>query len=160
MARFEGMKVIGLSDAGETDLVDADVDLGIRGAITPVPGGGTVRIGAPTDASGIPVGTTVAAVTGDGTTEVLMELPSPDVVVHTCVSPSGRYAAITVAPDAVDNPYDRYRLPLPESLESRIVEIATGAARAGKPGVRGEAPAETVVTLSGFDLSWCQVPPG
>jgi hypothetical protein len=160
VARFEGMKVIGLSDAGETDLVDADVDLGIRGAITPVPGGGTVRIGAPTDASGIPVGTTVTAVTGDGTTEVLMELPSTDVVVHTCVSPSGRYAAITVAPDAVANPYDRYRLPLPESLESRIVEIATGAARAGKPGVRGEAPADTVVTLSGFDLSWCQVPPG
>ena len=145
VARFEGMKVIDLSDASETDLVAADVDLGLRGAITPIPGGGTVRIGAPTDASGIPVGTTVAAVAADGATDVLQNLPSTDVAVHTCVSPSGRYAAITVAPDAVGNPYDRYRLPLPGRLESHIVEIATG---------------REVVVLSGFDLSWCQVPPG
>ena len=145
VARFEGMKVIDLSDASETDLVAADVDLGLRGAITPIPGGGTVRIGAPTDASGLPVGTTVAAVAADGATDVLMDLPSTDVAVHTCVSPSGRYAAITVAPDAVGNPYDRYRLPLPGRLESHIVEIATG---------------REVVVLSGFDLSWCQVPPG
>ena len=145
VARFDGMRVIDLSDAAETDLVAADEDLGLRGAITPVPGGGTVRVGAPTDASGIPVGTTVAAVAADGATDVLMELPSTDVVLHTCVSPSGRYAAITVAPDAVANPYDRYRLPLPERLESHIVEIATG---------------EEVVALSGFDVSWCQVPPG
>ena len=56
------MRVIDLSDAAETDLVAADEDLGLRGAITPVPGGGTVRVGAPTDASGIPVGTTVEVV--------------------------------------------------------------------------------------------------
>jgi hypothetical protein len=74
-----------------------------------------------------------------------MDLPSTDVVVHTCVSPSGRYAAITVAPDAVANPYDRYRLPMPGNLESRVVEIATGT---------------PVVTVPGFDVSWCQVPPG
>jgi hypothetical protein len=65
-------------------------------------------------------------------------------VLQTCVSPSGRYVAVLVAPDAVANPYDRYQLPMPESLESRVVEIAT----------RTE-----VVALSGFDLSWCQVPP-
>ena len=75
-----------------------------------------------------------------------MDLPSTDVVLQTCVSPSGRYAAITVAPDAVANPYDRYRLPLPERLETHIVEIATTATE--------------VVALSGFDVSWCQVPPG
>lgn len=145
VARFEGMKVIDLSDASESDLVAADADLGLRGAITPVPGGGTVRVGAPTDEAGIPIGTTVASVAADGTTDVLRELPSTDVVLHTCVSPSGRYAAITVAPDAVGNPYDRYRLPLPGRLESHIVEISTG---------------REVVVLSGFDVSWCQVPPG
>ena len=48
--------MIDLSDAAETDLVAADEDLGLRGAITPVPGGGTVRVGAPTDESGIPIG--------------------------------------------------------------------------------------------------------
>jgi hypothetical protein len=145
VARLDGMKVIDLADATETDLIAADADLGLRGAITPMPGTGTVRIGSPTDESGLPVGTTVAAVDSDGATEVLAELPSTDVALHTCVSPSGRYAAVTVAPDAVANPYDRYRLPLPERLESRIIEVATG---------------EQVVTLSGFDVSWCQVPPG
>jgi hypothetical protein len=33
---------------------------------------------------------------------------------------------------------------MPEDLESRVVEIASGT---------------EVVALSGFDLSWCQVPP-
>ena len=145
VARFEGMRSIDLSDASESDLVATDVDLGLRGAITPVPGGGTVRVGAPTNEAGIPIGTTVASVGADGTTDVLRGLASTDVALHTCVSPSGRYAAITVAPDAVGNPYDRYRLPLPQRLESHIVEIATG---------------REVVVLSGFDVSWCQVPPG
>lgn len=145
VARFEGMKVIDLADASETDLVAPDVDLGLRGAITPIPGGGTVRVGAPTDDSGLPVSTTVAAVDADGATTELMDLPAGDVVLQTCVSPSGRYAAVLVAPDIVQNPYDRYRLPLPGELESRIVEIGTG---------------KNVVTLAGFDMSWCQVPPG
>lgn len=52
---------------------------------------------------------------------------------------------ITLAPDAAANPYDRYRLPLPERVETRIVEIATG---------------EEVVGFGGFALSWCQVPAG
>ena len=85
-----------------------------------------MRIGAPTDEAGIPIGTTVAVVTSDGGTDVLMDVPSTDVVLQTCVSPSGRYAAVLVAPDAVANPYDRYQLPLPERLESRVIEIADG----------------------------------
>ena len=142
--RIDGLAAIDLADAGETELVAPDVDLGLRGAITPVPGGGTVRIGAPTDDAGIPIGTTVAFVTSDGDTDVLMDVPSTDVVLHTCVSPSGRYAAVLVAPDAVANPYDGYQLPMPERLESRVIEIATGT---------------EVVSLNGFDISWCQVPP-
>lgn len=142
--RIDGLAAIDLADAGETELVAPDIDLGLRGAITPVPGGGTVRIGAPTDEAGIPIGTTVAFVTSDGDTDVLMDVPSTDVVLQTCVSPSGRYAAVLVAPDAVANPYDGYQLPMPERLESRVIEIATGT---------------EVVSLNGFDISWCQVPP-
>ncbi|SFR87428.1 hypothetical protein SAMN04487846_0158 [Microbacterium sp. cf046] len=142
--RVDGMSVIDLADASESPLVTPDVDLGLQGDITPMPGSGTVRIGAPTDESGIPVGTTVAAVADDGGTDVLMELPASDVALQTCVSPSGRYVAVLVAPDAVANPYDGYQLPLPGQVESRVVEIATGT---------------EVVSLHGFDLSWCQVPP-
>jgi hypothetical protein len=142
--RIDGLSVIDLTDASETPLVAPAEDLGLAGAVTPVPGGGTVRLAAPTDESGFPIGTTVAAVAPDGTAEVLADLSSTEAALHTCVSPSGRYAAVLVAPDAAANPYDRYRLPLPERVESRIIEIATG---------------DQVVSLSGFDLSWCQVPP-
>lgn len=142
--RGDGPVVINLSDAAESPLVEPDRALGGPGPITAVPGGGTVRLAAPADESGRPTGTTVAFVSDSGATEVLLEVPSTDAVLQTCVSPSGRYAAVLVAQDAVDNPYDRYQLPLPEDLESRVVEIATGT---------------EVVALSGFDLSWCQVPP-
>ena len=49
-----------------------------------------------------------------------------------------------VAPDAVDNPYDLYQLPMPERVETRIIQISDAA---------------EVVALSGFDVSWCQLPP-
>jgi hypothetical protein len=142
--RGDGPVVIDLSDAAESTLVEPDSALGRPGPITAVPGGGTVRLAAPADESGRPTGTTVAFVSDSGATDVLLEVPSTDAVLQTCVSPSGRYVAVLVAPDAVANPYDRYQLPMPESLESRVVEIATKT---------------EVVALSGFDLSWCQVPP-
>jgi len=142
--RGAGPVVIDLSDAAESPLAAPDTELGRPGAITAVPGGGTVRLASPADESGRPTGTTVAFVADDGATDILLDVPSTDAVLQTCVAPSGRYAAVLVAPDAVDNPYDRYQLPMPETLESRIVEIATGT---------------EVVALSGFDISWCQVPP-
>ncbi len=47
--------------------------------------------------------------------------------------------------EAVDNPFDRYQLPLPGRLQTHLVEIDSG---------------QEVAALQGFDLSWCQVPPG
>ncbi|MGZ8805396.1 MAG: hypothetical protein ACXWZG_08865, partial [Microbacterium sp.] len=142
--RMDGPDVIDLADATESALVAPDTELGLLGAVTPVPGGGSVRLASPVDETGLPIGTTVAFVTDDGATDVLVDLPAADAVLQTCVSPSGRYVAVLVAPDAVDNPYDTYQLPMPEQLESRIIEISTGT---------------EVVALSGFDISWCPVPP-
>ena len=51
---------------------------------------------------------------------------------------------LNVAPDIVDNRYDTYLLPMPNRVETHIVEIATG---------------EEIVELAGFDSSWCRVPP-
>ena len=142
--RGQGPVVLDLSDASEAPLVAADEPLGRLAAVTAVPGGGTVRTATPVDESGIPIGTTVAFVAEDGATDVLLEVPSTDAALQACVSPSGRYAAVLLAPEVVTNPSDTYLLPLPERVESRVVEIATG---------------EEVVALSGFDISWCQVPP-
>jgi hypothetical protein len=52
---------------------------------------------------------------------------------------------VLVAPKAIDNPFDRYQLPLPGRLQTHLVEIDTG---------------QELAALQGFDLSWCQVPPG
>ena len=74
---------------------------------------------------------------------MLTETADTDAVIQVCVSPSARYVAVLMAPDAVDNPYDTYQLPLPERPETRILQVADG---------------EPVVALNGSSISWCRSP--
>jgi hypothetical protein len=144
--RLEGRQVIDLADGTDAPLVDATGEDGVPSAVTPVPGdaAGTLRTFAEVSATSTVLGTRIAHVADDGTVSTLLDV-GPDVgVLQTCASPSGRYAAVLLAPDAAANPYDRYRLPVPERVETRIIEIATG---------------QEVVGFGGFDLSWCQVAP-
>lgn len=145
--RLEGRQIIDLTSGSESDLVDPVGEDGTPGSVLPVPGddAGTVRTFAEVSAASTVLGTRIAHVAADGAETTLLDLGPDDGVLQTCVSPSGRYAAILLAPDAAANPYDRYRLPLPERVETRIVEIATG---------------QEVVGFGGFALSWCQVPAG
>ena len=139
------MSVIDLSDASEEPLVEAREELGVLAVAMPMPDGATVRTSALLDSSGLPTkGTTVSIVEEDGATRVLLEAPPSDAVLQTCVSPGARYLAVLVAPDAGSNPYDTYQLPLPERLETRVIEIGDGS---------------EVVSLAGSSISWCQVPP-
>ena len=133
-----------LTDGTEQPLVAPESELGQLRSVSSVPGGGTVRLYAVLDENGIPGASVVAAVDADGKTTVLSQVPSSDAVIRTCVSPNGRYAAIVVAPDIIDNPYDQYLLPMPKRVETHIVEITSG---------------DEVVALTGFDSSWCRVPP-
>jgi hypothetical protein len=146
--RFEGMRVVDLTDGSEQPLVEPVGlgELGSLNAVTPRPGeaAGTVRTYAVLTTDGRFASTVVAHVAADGAATVLLDAAETDAVLQTCVSASGRYAAITVAPDAASNPYDRYELPLPERVETRVVEVASGA---------------EVVALDGVALSWCQGPP-
>ncbi|MDW4574189.1 hypothetical protein R8Z57_15520 [Microbacterium sp. M3] len=143
--RLEQSAVIDLTDASEAPLVAPDVELGGTTSVTPLPDGSTIRTAAVLDAGGVPTGrTSVALVDADGATSMLTEIPETDAVIQVCVSPSSRYVAVMVAPDAVSNPYDTYQLPLPEKPETRILEVAGG---------------EPVVALNGSSISWCQVPP-
>jgi hypothetical protein len=142
--RLEQAVTIDLTDAGEAPLVAPDVELGRTTSITPLPDGATIRTAAVLEDE-VPTGrTSVTLVSPDGSTRPLAEIPDTDAVIQVCVSPSARYAAVLVAPDAVTNPYDLYQLPLPERPETRIIEIADG---------------EPVVALNGTAISWCQVPP-
>jgi hypothetical protein len=143
--RAEGAAVIDLTDASEEPLVAPDEEIGAVGTVTPLPDGGTIRSAAVLGADGAPTGSTaIVRVAADGSSTPLADIGGGDAVVQTCVAPSARYLAVLVAPDAVSNPYDTYQLPLPDQLETRIIELADGA---------------PVVSLQGFDISWCQVPP-
>ncbi|MCC2032718.1 hypothetical protein [Microbacterium allomyrinae] len=143
--RLEETSVIDLTDASEQPLVAPDIDLGRASSVTPLPDGSTVRTAAVLE-DGLPTGrTSVASVAADGTTRILTEIADTDAVLQVCVSPSARYVAVLVAPDAVSNPYDLYQQPLPQRPETRILEIADGT---------------PVVALNGSAISWCQVPSG
>lgn len=142
--RADGLMTLDLTDGSEQPLVAPESELGQLRSVSSVPGGGTVRLYAVLDENGIPGASVVAAVDANGKTTVLSQVPSSDAVIRTCVSPNGRYAAIVVAPDIIDNPYDQYLLPMPKRVETRIVEITSG---------------DEIVALTGFDSSWCRVPP-
>jgi hypothetical protein len=144
--RAEGMAVLDLTDGTERPLPEAAEDLGVPGTVTPMPGesAGTIRTSAEISETSALVSSSVVHVAESGEVRPLLSLGSADALVQTCVSPSGRYAALLVALDAAENPYDRYRLPLPGRLETHIVEIDSG---------------DEIAALGGFGLSWCQVPP-
>jgi hypothetical protein len=144
--RVDGMTTIDLTDATEAPLVAPTDDLGPVTTVTPLPDGSTLRSAAVLADDGTPTGRTAISHVGpEGAARLLTEIPETDAVLQVCVSPSARYAAVLVAPDAVSNPYDTYQLPLPERAETRVLEIADGA---------------EVVALTGSSISWCQVPPG
>ncbi|MCG7418293.1 MULTISPECIES: hypothetical protein [Microbacterium] len=145
--RLEGIREINLTDGSEEALEEPVNPPGMAGRATPVPGegAGTIRSFADIDAGGAYRATTIGHVDTEGAVRPLLEVPGTDTVLQTCVSPSGRYAAVLIAPQAIDNPFDRYQLPLPGRLQTHLVEIDTG---------------QELAALQGFDLSWCQVPPG
>ncbi len=54
------------------------------------------------------------------------------------------YAAVVVAPDLANNPYDELLAALPATLHTHLIDMATG---------------EELVTVTGFDISWCPYGP-
>jgi hypothetical protein len=144
--RFEGRVVIDLTDGSEEPLVEPVGDLGVPGDVTPIPGAdaGTIRAYAQIGVDSTLLSTDLVRVAADGVVTQLAEIDPADGVLQTCVSPSGRYVAVLVSPDSVNNPYDQYLLPLPELVQTRVLEVATG---------------DEVTSLPGFDISWCQAPP-
>ncbi|MFT4219191.1 MAG: hypothetical protein QM611_01555 [Microbacterium sp.] len=144
--RSDDIYRVDLTDGAQTPLAPAKGVVGAQGVITPIPGegAGTVRQFLQVDAALGEQVTNVYRVDDDGATTELATVPAGDAVMQTCVSPSGRYVALLVAPSIVDNTYDTYLMPMPRQLETRILELADGS---------------EVATIPGFGLSWCQTPP-
>lgn len=143
--RATGLVAIDLATAEERPLSAADAAAGETQSVTALPGDADETLRVLSRLDGFTVLSTSAAVVGaDGATRDVFTVAPDDLLLHTCVSPSSRYAAFLIAPDAVSNPYDAYALPLPERVQTHIVDLGTG---------------EEVSVLSGFDISWCQNAP-
>lgn len=142
--RLDGTVVeLDLADGSEAPLAASDPDYGTASSITPYPGG-TLRHVVARDDSGIPVGQAVVRVDDDGAATPLVEVGSSDSILQACASPSGQYAAVVIAPDLANNPYDGMLLPLPENVETHLIDMESG---------------DEMVALTGFDASWCQTAP-
>jgi hypothetical protein len=135
--------VLDLTDGSEEPLPASDPDYGDAVGIEAFPGG-TLRHVVQRDELGMPTGQAVVKVDEKGAATVIAEVSGEDSILQTCVSPSGQYAAVTVAPDLASNQYDDLLLPLPMTLHTRLIDLI---------GDR-ELP-----TLSGFDISWCRTAP-
>lgn len=145
--RPTGLVAIDLATAEESELPATDPALGQAWSVLALPDGSgdTLRVLSQLDAEGIAVeSTSVAVVDAAGEARTVFDVPADATLLQACVSPSGRYAALLVAPEVIDNPYDGYQLPLPERLQTHVVSIEDGT---------------EVVALRGFDVSWCQSAP-
>ncbi len=140
--RVDGPAVVDLTTAEEKPLPPTPADLGQTGSVSALADGSTLRALTPFDGM-TPLATTVTRVDADGAATPVAEVAPTDALLQTCVSPSGRYAALVVAPDIVTDTYDGYLLPLPTKLETRIYTL----------------DGTQVVALRGFDISWCRKAP-
>lgn len=141
--RVDGPAVVHLATAKVSPLAPTEASLGQAGQITPMPTGGTLR--ALSQLQGLKVKSMDVALVGtDGTARTVFPVATKDTLIETCVSPSARYAAFLVAPDAANNPFDGYDLPLPQRVQTHIVDLTTG---------------DEVSVLPGSDISWCQSAP-
>ncbi|MDF2559311.1 MAG: hypothetical protein K0R99_757 [Microbacterium sp.] len=142
--RLDGAVVeLNLADGTEEPLAASDPDYGTASSITPFPGG-TLRHVVSRDDAGLPIGQAVIRVDDDGKATPLVEVSSADSILQACASPSGQYAAVAIAPDLASNPYDGMLLPLPENVETHLIDMESG---------------KEMVALTGFDVSWCQTAP-
>lgn len=142
--RVDGSVVeLNLADGSEQPLAASDPDYGSAITIVPFPGG-TVRHVVSVDETGYPSGQAIIRVDDDGTATSLVQVGSTDSILQACASPSGQYAAVAIAPDLAKNSYDQMLLPLPQNVETHLLDLRTG---------------KEMVALTGFDSSWCATAP-
>jgi hypothetical protein len=144
--RVEGPVAIDLATAEEQPLATTPARAGQAWSVLALPDGSTLRVLSKLDADGITVEQTSVAVVDETGADVrpVFTVPEADALLHVCLAPSGRYAALLVAPSVVDNPYDGYQLPLPTRLQTHVVSLADGVEK---------------VALRGASVSWCQTGP-
>lgn len=132
-----------LANGEEKALPTTDPDYGPPNTVLPLTDG-TLQHVVQRDSEGMPTGQAVIRTDAKGKAQPVIQVKGTDAILQVCASPSGRYAAVVVAPDLPNNPYDDMLLPLPGTLHTHLIELSSG---------------KELVALNGFDSSWCQTAP-
>lgn len=132
-----------LTNGETTPLEASDPDYGPATTVVPLTDG-TLRHVVQRTEAGMPTGQAVIFVDEEGAATPIAEVSGTDAILQVCASPSGQYAAITVAPDLPNNDYDDLLLPLPTTLHTQLIDLSDNS---------------VMVTLEGFDVSWCRMAP-
>ncbi|WP_295011875.1 hypothetical protein [uncultured Microbacterium sp.] len=143
VSRANALVELNLADGTQKPLAASTPDYGMPSMIAPFPGG-TLRQTAIRDETGLPTGQIVTRVDDKGKAAKLFSVTGSDAIMQACPSPSGQYSAVVVAPDLVKNTFDQALLPLPQTLQTHILDTKTGKEH---------------VVLAGFDPSWCSEAP-
>lgn len=139
----EGFVELDLASGEQRVLADAQLDGdALMGHILPLPNGDTLRSYAMLE-DGIPTISRIVTMGQDGEAHDIAETADGEVLQQVCASPSAQYIALTVS-DSSGAAYDGGVQSLPESIETRIYDAATG---------------DEVEAWEGFDISWCEVGP-
>lgn len=139
----EGFVELDLATGEQRVLTEAQLGAdALLGHILPLPNGDTLRSYAMLE-NGIPTLSRIVESDTSGSAREITETGSGDVLQQVCVSPSAQYVALTVS-DLTGPAYDGGVQSLPEVIETRIYDSATG---------------DEIATWPGFDISWCEVGP-
>jgi len=139
----EGFVELDLATGEQRVLTDARLDGdALLGHILPLPDGNTLRSYAMLE-NGIPTVSRIVTTDPDGASREIAATKDGDVLQQVCASPSAQYVALIVS-DATGAAYDGGVQSLPERIETRVYDSATG---------------DEIATWPGFDISWCEVGP-
>ncbi|WP_029150423.1 Ig-like domain-containing protein [Microbacterium indicum] len=140
----QGIVGLDLETGDTTPLADVDHDgVWLLNELIPTADGGTLRAYGVMDGN-VPRETRIVEALPGGSQLDVATVAESDALLQVCASPSAQYAAVVVAPDIVGNRYDGGHQAMPETVETRIVDIATG---------------DEIQVVPGFDSSWCEVGP-
>jgi hypothetical protein len=138
--KVDGWVALDLRAGTEEPLTLPDLS-GTVDAILPLTPATTLWHHTERDAAGMPTAGVISVSDASGQLRELYRRVTGDPILQACASPSGSQVAALVAPDYARNPLDGAYRPLPSTLRTVIIDVASG---------------EVVGNLAGFDLSWCE----
>ncbi|TQJ30728.1 Ig-like domain-containing protein [Microbacterium sp. SLBN-146] len=138
----EGPEEVDLRTGDRTPLAVDHPEYGRPFAAEKVVGRGILSTYLAIDEGGSLSRQTLVLANGSGSERLVADVPVSDAVIQVCAAPSGRFVAVTVAPDIATNTVDDAVLAMPREMVTRVIPLEDGDPR----------------ELPGFAISWCRGP--